>query len=213
MHSELASISFSIIYGEPVTISKSSEPLQIGKFTIIPKEARDIHKSVTFSKFYKGGPSRVYQILAKYINQAQPAAKRMTIAKKISEALDHALPMLSKYLSKLIDEANYRGYLVTTKLGRRRYFDGKVYGEAANAPIQGSNADAMKIALVNIYKNLGDKGRICLTVHDEVMCIVKKEYSKEMAEMIKAEMARSLTWMLNELKGGSSVKIKSHWEK
>ena len=213
MHSDLASISFSIIYGQPVKITKSEQPLQLGKYTIIPKEARDIHKSVTFSKFYKGGPKRVYQVLARYINQAVAPSKRMFVAKRISESIDAALPKLTKYLTGLIDKANEQGYLVTTKLGRRRYFDGNVYGEAANAPVQASNADAMKIAMINIFKKLGDKGRIVLTVHDEVGVIVKEEYAEEIAKMVKAEMAQSLTWLLEELQGDSSVKIADHWEK
>src|SRR5690606_33869846 len=64
MHSELASISASIIFGQPVKISKSKEPITIKGFTLTPQEFRDIHKSVTFSKFYKGGPKRIYEILA-----------------------------------------------------------------------------------------------------------------------------------------------------
>src|SRR5690606_35790292 len=51
MHSELATISASIIYGRYTKISKSVEPIEIGGISIIPQEFRDIHKSVTFSKF------------------------------------------------------------------------------------------------------------------------------------------------------------------
>jgi len=215
MHSELASISFSIIFGQPVKISKSTEPMTINGITIIPGEARDIHKSVTFSKFYKGGPKRVYQVLSRYINMVRLPNERMDTAKKISEAIDDALPRLSRYLSRLIDTANANGYLITTKLGRRRVFDTRVYGEASNAPIQGSNADAMKIAMINIDKYLTDTGagRIILTVHDEVVCEVKSGMAEKVGKIIEDEMSKALSWHLSNLKGKASVHIGDYWEK
>ena len=213
MHSELATISASIIYGRYTKISKSVEPIEIGGISIIPQEFRDIHKSVTFSKFYKGGPKRVYDILSRYINPIHPAKKRMMIAKRISEALDRALPRLSTYLTAQIDQANSQGWLTITKLGRIRKFDTKVHGEAANAPIQGSNGEAMKIAMVNVDKWLGDKGWLVLSVHDEVVAVVKDEYATEAAETIKKIMADALTWQLTKLKGSATSKVKPYWEK
>lgn len=213
MHSELASISASIIYGQPVVISDSKNPITIGKHQIVPKEFRDIHKSVTFAKFYKGGPKRVYEVLSRYINPAVPARRRMRVAKNISEALDRAMPRLSQYLTYMIDKANTQGFLITTKLGRRRKFDSKVYGEAANAPIQGANADAMKIALVNIDKKLGNMGQIILTVHDEVVVEVADKHADAVAQMVREEVANALTWQLSELQGDAGVQIADHWKK
>ena len=214
MHSELASVSASILFGEKIVISKSQEPFVTRSgFSFIPGEFRDISKSVHFSKFYKGGPQRIYEILARYINPNVPPKRRMMVAKAISEAIDRALPRLSKYLSHLIDTANEKGYLVTTKLGRRRCFDGKVYGEAANAPIQGSNADAMKIALVNIDRKLEGRGRILMTVHDEVCVEALTAHAEDIAKMVKEEMTNALSWQLDELEGGASVKINKYWEK
>lgn len=216
MHSQLASISFSIIYGKPVTISKSKEPLKINDtITIIPGEARDIHKSVTFSKLYKGGPKRIYQVLARYINPAVAPNKRMATCKRISEALDRAMPKLSRFLTATIDKANAQGYLITTNLGRKRIFNGSVYGEAANAPVQSRNADAMKIAMVNIDRYLSEKGygQIILTVHDEVVVQVEDSYAEEVAQVVKAEMAKALSFHLTQLKGEASVKVGKRWEK
>jgi len=213
IHSELASVSASIIYGEPVKISDSAAPIKVGKLMLTPKEFRDIHKSVTFSKFYKGGPGRVYDILALFINPVTPAKRRMVVAKKISEALDKKLYKLSYYLDSVINEANQKKFLTTTKLGRRRYFDKDIYGDAANAPVQSRNADAMKIALINVDRGLGDKGRIVLTVHDEMCIIVKDEYAEKMARFLQKTTADALTWQLSELKGGASVNIAQYWKK
>jgi len=215
MHSELATISATIIYDQAIKISKSKDSITVGKVTIIPQEFRDIHKSVTFSKFYKGGPKRVYEILARYINPVTPERKRMTVAKRISEAIDKALPKLSKYLQSKIDEANSKGYLVTTKIGRRRYFDSEVYGEAANAPIQGSNGDAIKIAMIKVdeYLSKNNIGRLVLSIHDELVCTVLDEYAEQTAQLVKKEMSNALSYFLEDLEGGASVSINKHWQK
>ena len=214
MHSELATISASIIYGRYVRISKSTEPLVLDKATIIPQEFRDIHKSVTFSKFYKGGPKRVYDILSRYINPVHPAKRRTMIAKRISEAIDRALPKLSSYLTQQIDQANSQGWLTITKLGRRRKFDTKVHGEAANAKIQGSNGEAMKIAMVNTDRYLETIGGwMVLSVHDEIAAVVCDEYADDAAKEIQRIMADALTWQLSKLKGSASAKVKPYWEK
>lgn len=214
MHSHLATLSFSTIFGQRVKIEKSKEPIVIKGHTLIPEDCRDLHKSVTFSKFYKGGPARVYQVLARYINMVYPAKMRMRIAKQISEQLDGALSRLSRFLSGLIDQANAQGYLVTTKLGRRRYFDTKIYGEGANAPIQGSNADAMKIAMINIHKFVKPLGGyLVLTVHDELVCMLPQALADDVAKRVQQTMADALTAVLYELKGKATVKVAKYWDK
>jgi DNA polymerase-1 len=214
IHSYLASLSFSIIFGQRVTISKSKDTVTIKGYTVVPDECRDIHKSVTFAKFYRGGPARVYQVLARYINMVHPANKRMPISKLISQKLDAELPKLSRYLNGLIERANKEGYLVTTKLGRRRYFDTKIHGEGANAPIQGSNADAIKIAMINSDKYLKQiGGRIVLTVHDEIVCEVPISMCEGAAIKIQDIMAAALTAVLYELKGKAAVSVADYWKK
>ncbi len=218
IHSYLASISFGIIFGTSVKITKSREPIVVRGISLVPDDAREVHKSATFSKFYKGGPARIYQVLARYINQVQAPKNRMKCAKQISEAIDAALPRLSRYLSNLIDTANEQGYLVTTKLGRRRYFDTKVYGEAANAPIQGPNADAIKIATINTFKYLSSdsqlKGaRLVLNVHDELVIIAPSDVAEAAAARLQQIMSDALTAVLRDLRGGASVKIEDYWSK
>jgi DNA polymerase-1 len=218
IHSQLASISFSIIFGSTIKISKAKKPITVKGVSFIPDDAREVHKSATFSKFYKGGPARIYQVLARYINQAQPAKQRMPISRQISAAIDAALPKLSRYLDEMIDRANKDGYLITTKLGRRRYFDTKVYGEAANAPIQGSNADAIKIAMINVNKYLSSNpqligARIVLNVHDELVVITPNGTETAVSESLQTIMATALTSVLYELQGGASVSIGDYWNK
>lgn len=215
MHSDLASVSFSIIFSTPTTISKKGAEIDCNGFKYIPEELRDEHKSVVFAKFYKGGAKRVYGVLSKYINRHWPAAKRMDIASEISKALDLKMPKLSAYLSGLITKAQKQGFLRTSSFGRIRFFDSKVYGEAANAPIQGTNSEAIKIAMINLDKYFCETeyGRLVMNIHDELVCEVKDEFVEQASKIVQIEMASALSYFLTTIKGGASVSISDHWKK
>jgi DNA polymerase I len=213
MHSKLASVSFSIIFGEPFTVSKSTVAVRVKGGEVIPNELRNIHKSATFCKFYKGGPKRIYGVLSKYINMFHKKGG-MKIAKKVSDALDEEMKGLSHYLLEVISEANRKGCLVG-KLGRIRYFGKNVYGEAANFKIQNANGEAIKVAMINIDKYLTETntGRIVLSVHDELVCSVRKDRAQQAAVEIQRIMAESLSYFMDEVPGEASAKISKHWEK
>ncbi|WP_047418912.1 DNA polymerase I [Cellulophaga sp. Hel_I_12] len=109
-------------------------------------------------------------------------------------------PKLRNYMSELVDFARDNGY-VQTVLGRRRYLKdingsnaivrGAAERNAVNAPIQGSAADIIKIAMINIHKKLvagSYKTKMLLQVHDELVFDVYKPELEEMKTLIKAEM-------------------------
>ncbi|MDV3428517.1 MAG: DNA polymerase I [Bacillota bacterium] len=113
-------------------------------------------------------------------------------------------PNVKKYLTDIVSEAKEKGY-VTTILNRRRYIPEindsnkivKSFGErlAMNTPIQGSAADIIKLAMVNVYKSLIShklKSRIILQVHDELILNVYKEEEKQVKEIVKQEMEHVL---------------------
>ncbi len=216
LHSKLASVSYSIIFGTEVTISKTKVPINVESYTFISKTLRDTHKSVLFAKFYKGGAKRVYDVLSEYINLFHRGAVTKEIAAKISTAMDKELPKLSKYLTSLINQAKKVGFLIGSKLGRIRYFNKEtVFGDAANFPIQNTNAEAMKIALIKAdkYFTENDLGRIVLNVHDELVSSIKEELAESTAPEIKRIMASSLQWFLKTIPGDASVSISKHWKK
>ncbi|MBP1838394.1 DNA polymerase I [Formosa algae] len=109
-------------------------------------------------------------------------------------------PKLRTYMSELIDFARDNGY-VQTVLGRRRYLkdinsrNGVVRGaaerNAVNAPIQGSAADIIKLAMINIHEKLvaGDfKTKMLLQVHDELVFDVYKPELDTIKTLVKTEM-------------------------
>jgi DNA polymerase-1 len=103
-------------------------------------------------------------------------------------------------MSELVDFARDNGY-VQTVLGRRRYLKdinsrnavvrGAAERNAVNAPIQGSAADIIKIAMINVYKKLEEgnyKSKMLLQVHDELVFDVYKPELDAMKSLIKTEM-------------------------
>ena len=111
---------------------------------------------------------------------------------------------IQEYIDKQVAFAKEYGY-VETMLGRRRYLRDINSGNsvvrsfaernAINAPIQGSSADMIKIAMTNIYNEmkLKDlKSKMILQVHDELVFDVCKEELNVLSELIKDKMINAL---------------------
>ncbi|WP_322551506.1 DNA polymerase I [Flavobacterium psychraquaticum] len=123
--------------------------------------------------------------------------------KESSELIDtyyETYPKLKAYMANQVDFARENGY-VETVLGRRRYLKdinsanaivrGGAERNAVNAPIQGSAADIIKIAMINIHKKLTAenwKSRMLLQVHDELVFDVHNSELEKIQPMIKHEM-------------------------
>ena len=119
---------------------------------------------------------------------------------ELIEAYYQTYPKLKAYMSNQVDFARENGY-VETVLGRRRYLkdinsaNGMVRSgaerNAVNAPIQGSAADIIKIAMINIHKKLVSeewKSKMLLQVHDELVFDVHNSELEKIQPMIKYEM-------------------------
>ena len=121
-------------------------------------------------------------------------------AKELIDTYYDTYPKLRAYMSEQVDFARDHGY-VQTVLGRRRYLKDINSGNAmvrsgaernaVNAPIQGSAADIIKIAMINIYEKLQAghyKSKMLLQVHDELVFDVFKPELDTMKTLIKTEM-------------------------
>ncbi len=123
-----------------------------------------------------------------------------TEARELIDTYYKTYPKLRNYISDQIDFARENGY-VQTVLGRRRYLKdingsnavvrGAAERNAVNAPIQGSAADIIKIAMIRIYDKLregGFKTKMLLQVHDELVFDVLKSELDDVSKLIKSEM-------------------------
>ena len=126
-----------------------------------------------------------------------------TESKELIEKYFEKYPKLKQYINNQISFARNNGY-VETVLGRRRYLKdinsqnsvvrGAAERNAINAPVQGSAADIIKIAMINIQKKLSEgnyKSKMLLQIHDELVFDVFKPELNEMIELTKNEMEKA----------------------
>ncbi len=121
-------------------------------------------------------------------------------AKELIDTYYATYPKLRNFMSEQVDFARDNGY-VQTVLGRRRYLKdinsrnavvrGAAERNAVNAPIQGSAADIIKLAMINIHNKLKEgnyKTKMLLQVHDELVFDAYKPELDKVKNLIKTEM-------------------------
>ncbi len=153
-------------------------------------EMRKRAKAVNFGILYGMGDFSLSDDL--HISRAQ--------AKEYIENYLSSYKGIEKYLEDTIESAKAEGY-TTTMLSRRRYIPElsapnklvRNFGErvARNSPIQGTSADIIKIAMINVDKKLKESGldaRLLLQVHDELLVECPREHAGAVLEMLKNEM-------------------------
>jgi DNA polymerase I len=156
----------------------------------VTKEQRSNAKTVNFGIIY--GVSAFGLSNQTSLSRSESAA--------LIDAYYKTYPRLKSYIQEQIDFAREKGY-VQTVLGRRRYLKdinsanavvrSGAERNAVNAPIQGSAADIIKIAMINIHKKLVSENwmsKMLLQVHDELVFDVHNSELEKIQPMIKFEM-------------------------
>ncbi len=177
------------------------------------KHGDDIH-AITAAKIYHKTPEEVSdneRRKAKTANfgiiygiSAFGLSTRLNIprseAKDIIDSYFETFPTIHKYMSDSVEQARENGYVVT-RMGRKRYLPdinsknpvvrGYAERNAINAPIQGSAADIIKRAMVDISREMREKGmksQMIMQVHDELNFDVVPEELPAMQEMVERLM-------------------------
>lgn len=156
----------------------------------VTKEMRDRAKTVNFAVLYGIGPFALGNQLG----------MKTAEAKEFIEEYFRRLPGVRRYLDEQMEKARQTGY-VETLTGRRRYipeinarnFNVRSFGEraATNAPIQGTAADLIKIAMIRVQQDLDartDGTRMLLQVHDELLFEVPESNVDEVRDMVRDRM-------------------------
>ncbi len=157
-------------------------------------EMRKRAKAVNFGILYGMGDFSLADDLK--ISRAQ--------AKEYIENYLSSYQGIEKYLEGTIEDAKSDGY-TTTMFSRRRHIPElsapnkmvRNMGEriARNSPIQGTSADIIKIAMINVDKKLRDSGlgaRLLLQVHDELLVEAPRENAQAVLEILKSEMENAV---------------------
>ncbi len=125
---------------------------------------------------------------------------------------------VAKYMESVIENAKQQGF-VTTHFGRRRYLPElsssngmlRAFGErvARNAPIQGTAADIIKIAMIKVSQRLANEipeARLILQVHDELIVEAPEDKAQEVCAILEQEMCAAADLKV-------SLSVDAHWGK
>ncbi len=181
------------------------------------KENKDIH-SITASKVYKVPLEAVTGDMrrkAKMVNfgiiygiSAFGLSQRLSIPRKeaseIIEAYFKEFPSIKHYMDSIVNKARELGY-VETLLGRRRYLRdihsrnmtmrGFAERNAINAPIQGSAADMIKLAMIRIHEFLKKermRSKMLLQVHDELVFDMHRDEQTKLTHAVQEIMSSAM---------------------
>ena len=150
-------------------------------------------KAVNFGIVYGISAFSLAQDIGVYPNEA----------KSYMEAYLEKYHGVREYMKRIVEQARRDGY-VTTLYGRRRdlpelkspNFNMRQFGErvALNMPIQGTAADIIKLAMVNVHRRLREEGlraRLLLQVHDELIVECPEEETERVSALLKREMEQA----------------------
>jgi DNA polymerase-1 len=156
----------------------------------VTKDQRRLAKTVVYAVLYGQSPFGLAQITGMSNAEAAEFIKRY----------HETFPHIKDYVERTLDQARKQGY-VNTRYGRKRFIPAMqalshnerqaLEREAINMPIQGSNADLIKIAMLRLHRAFKDqhmKTRMILQVHDELVFEVPVEELDRTRKIVKAVM-------------------------
>ena len=198
------------------------------------REGKDIH-TMTASQVFDVAPSEVTSEMrgkAKAVNfgiiygisDFSLAGDMKVTKKEASEYIKRYFekyPAVKTYLDTVKEKAKQDGF-VTTFFGRRRYipelssriFTQRAFGErvAMNAPIQGTAADIIKIAMIRVYNALKEENldaKLILQVHDELILECSEKDAQKAKEILVREMSKNTGL---DVKLDVAAEIGANWE-
>lgn len=209
IHSYTASLMFNVPYGEDF---KKKYPA-----------LRQIAKPIGFGLMYGMGP---VGLAARLENETGKPVSREQ-GEDYMNRYFASYPSVKSYLERTAKKAVKDGYS-TTPLGRKRWYErpvkddpdfrkkvSRIEREAKNHPIQGTNADAVKYALIFLnerFRKEGIDGALTLTVHDEIVSEVQEDKAEYWAKVQSEEMVRAAELFIKKVKVESEPFVGDVWE-
>ena len=179
--------------GEDIHASTAAKLFKI-PLAEVSKTQRSQAKTVNFGIIYGQGAFAL----------AEQTGLSRTEAKQMIEAYFETYPKLKEYMAEQVNKARQLGY-VETILGRKRHLKdinsnnfvvrGHAERNAVNAPVQGSAADIVKIAMIKIDRELEEqqlKTKMLLQVHDELVFEAPTDEIESASQLIRTEMENAL---------------------
>ena len=181
--------------GQDIHDFTARQIFDVGPFGDVTPNQRRMAKAVNFGLLYGMSDFGLAQRLE--IPRAEAHA--------ISQAYFERFPSVRAFIERSLEEGRERGY-VSTILGRRRYMPdlrsrnyalrGAAEREATNAPLQGSAADLMKLAMVRLDRRIAEEhldAIVLLQIHDELIFEVPRAQVEHAGAVVRYEMEHALS--------------------
>jgi DNA polymerase-1 len=185
--------SFMKAFSDGADIHTRTAALMLGKNEDeVSKDERRAAKAINFGILYGMGARAL----------ARSAGIEQKVAKTYIDKYFEIHPGIAKYMENMKNMAHDKGF-VETMYGRRRYLPeinsrlpmmvAQAERMAINFPAQGSQADLLKLAMINIHnrsQEMNYQARMLLQVHDELVFEVREDVVNEFAEFVRKEMLK-----------------------
>lgn len=187
----------------------------------VQKPQRSAAKAINFGLAYGMGPGGLAPRLGVGLDEAKELIARYF----------QAYPGVQKWLEKAAKDSVRNGYSLTT-IGRKRFYTlpdeslkqrdpdewrkqiASIERQGKNSPIQGSNADMTKLALINLRTALKDwDARVVNTVHDEIVVEVREDQAEEVKHIVEGEMVRAGESILKVVPIVAEASLADYWSK
>lgn len=191
----------------------------------VSKEQRFIAKTINFGISYGMGPNKLMDML----NQNREPAHYLKF-NQVNTIMNKYKGTYAKANQWLLEAGNraYRQGFSETMYGRKRFFKRPEVGEdydkaiaslkrqGANSPIQGTNADITKLAMLNLYNDLRNynyDAHIILQVHDEIGVLAHERQAESVKELVIESMMNSAQEILTKVPVKVDAYVSTVWEK
>jgi hypothetical protein len=187
----------------------------------VAKPQRSAAKAINFGLAYGMGPGGLAPRLGVSLDEAKALISRYFAA----------YPGIQKWLDKAAKDSVRLGYSVTP-LGRKRFYNlpdeslkrsseddwrkqiAAIERQGKNSPIQGSNADMIKLALINLRAALsGWDARTVNTVHDEIVVEAREDQAEEVKHLVEEAMLDAGKAILKEVPIVADAAVADYWSK
>jgi DNA polymerase-1 len=192
----------------------------------VTKDQRFIAKTINFGISYGMGPTKLMDML----NKDKPEKEWLSF-RKVAGIMNRYKDTYRKASDWLLETGNlaYRRGWSETMLGRKRWYDrpdnkqsdwdaqvAAIKRKGANSPIQGTNADITKLAMLNLYHDLRTynyKADIILQVHDEIGVLAHNSQAEAVKSLVVESMEGSAKELLKLVPVKVDVYASDVWKK
>lgn len=192
----------------------------------VTKDQRFIAKTINFGICYGMGPTKLMDMLNK-----GKASNELLSFRKVAGMMSRYKDTYRKATDWLLEAGNlaYRQGYSETMLGRKRWYDrpdnkqpdwegqvASIKRKGANSPIQGTNADITKLAMLNLYHDLRTynyEGDIILQVHDEIGVLAHNSQAEAVKILVVESMENSARELLKTVPVKVDAYVSDVWKK